>query len=155
MNEEWVKILLIIAIILVLIYFTMKAMKNKMSIEGLENMSNLDVSGNAIQNLKENGEAGNAVNYAAKIKNVVTKMSDTFLIDKYRKDYETTIINLDDLVDNLMLKTALNIQVSPQEPGSVIKHLQALNILNESKNSLNNVMKFIDKTGTSSSSKWL
>ena len=130
MNEEWVKILLIIAIILVLIYFTMKAMKNKMSIEGLENMSNLDVSGNAIQNLKENGEAGNAVNYAAKIKNVVTKMSDTFLIDKYRKDYETTIINLDDLVDNLMLKTALNIQVSPQEPGSVIKHLQALNILN-------------------------
>jgi hypothetical protein len=155
MNEEFVKILLIIAIILVLIYFTMKAMKNKMTLEGLENMPTMDGSGNNIQTMKENGEAGNAVNYAAKIKNVVTKMTDTFLIDKYRKDYETTIINIDDLVDNLMLKTALNIQVSPQDPGSAIKQLQILNILNESKNSLNNVMKFIDKTGTSSSSKWL
>jgi hypothetical protein len=63
------------------------------------------------------------------------------LISKYRTDYETVIINLSDLVDNLMLQTALTIDQSKPHDG-----LAKLVGLNNAKAALNNVMKFIDKT---------
>jgi hypothetical protein len=63
-----------------------------------------------------NGIAGNAATYAASIKSENIKHQDTFLISKYRSDYETAILNLDDLMNNLMLKTALSIdQNSPEK----------------------------------------
>lgn len=143
MNEDFLKILVIISIIVVLIYFTTSAMKNKM-LEGLEN-ANTDGSGNILLQSTYNGESGNAANYNTKIKSIVTKMQDTFLINKYRKEYENIIINMDDLIDNLMLKTVLNMQLDQQNPENSIKKLSILNSLNESKSALNNVMKFIDK----------
>jgi hypothetical protein len=45
-----------------------------------------------------NGIAGNAAAYAASIKSENIKHQDTFLINKYRSDYETAILNLDDLI---------------------------------------------------------
>lgn len=86
------------------------------------------------------GIAGNAASYAASIKAESIKLQDTALISKYRADYENVIINLDDLVDNLMLKTALSIDQSKPE-----ESLAKLVSLNNSKAALNNVMKFIDK----------
>ena len=63
------------------------------------------------------------------------------LISKYRADYETAILNLDDLVNNLMLKTALTIdQTKPQ------KSLAELSQLQLSKAALNTIMKFIDSS---------
>jgi preprotein translocase subunit SecF len=85
------------------------------------------------------GIAGNAATYAAIIKAETVKLQDTFLISKYRKDYENVILNLDDYVDALMLKTALNIDKN--NPGTV---LSKINEMNNSKLALNNVMKFID-----------
>jgi hypothetical protein len=63
------------------------------------------------------------------------------LISKYRSDYETAILNLDDLVNNLMLKTALSVdQDKPQQS------LMTLSQLQQSKVALNGIMKFIDSS---------
>jgi hypothetical protein len=63
------------------------------------------------------------------------------LISKYRSDYETAILNLDDLVNNLMLKTALT--VDKDKPN---QSLIALSQLQQSKVALNTIMKFIDSS---------
>jgi len=97
-----------------------------------------DASGNTIT-APPNGIAGNAANYGAVIKAANIKLQDTFLISKYRSDYETVILNLDDLLNNLMLKTALTIDTDKPE-----ESIEKLSNLNEAKGALNNVMKFID-----------
>lgn len=86
-----------------------------------------------------NGIAGNAATYAALIKSENIKHQDTFLISKYRSDYETAILNLDDLMNNLMLKTALSIDQNSPE-----KSIEKLGQLQKAKDALNTVMKFVD-----------
>ena len=86
------------------------------------------------------GIAGNAASYGAQIKAATIKLQDTVLISKYRSDYETAILNLDDLVDNLMLRTVLSIDTN--NPAADLKYLADMN---QSKLALNNVMKFVDK----------
>ena len=56
------------------------------------------------------------------------------LVAKYRKDYETAIINLDDYIGYLMIKQTLNIEA-----------INNLNILKGSKEALNATMTFLDK----------
>ena len=100
-----------------------------------------DASGNQTTSSTENGIADNAATYAANIKTQVIKLQDTMLISKYRSDYETAILNLDDLANNLMLKTALSVdQTRPQ------RTLMELSQLQQSKVALNSIMKFIDSS---------
>jgi hypothetical protein len=98
-----------------------------------------DASGNTVTP-PPNGVAGNAASYGATIKAANIKAQDTFLISKYRTDYETVILNLDELVDNAMLKVSLSVDAT--NPGEGLKKLSELN---QAKLALNNVMKFIDK----------
>ena len=108
---------------------------NPMLIEGMT-----DASGNSVAiSAPANGVAGNAASYAASIKAATIKMQDTFLISKYRPDYESAIINLDDLINNLMLKTALSVNQS--NPGESIEKLAKMQ---QAKVALNSVMKFVD-----------
>jgi hypothetical protein len=101
-----------------------------------------DDSGNETSSSStENGIAGNAATYGANIKSQTIKLQDTLLISKYRSDYETAILNLDDLVNNLMLKTALAVDKDkPQQSLMVLSQLQ------QSKIALNTIMKFIDSS---------
>ena len=99
-----------------------------------------DASGNTITP-PPNGVAGNAANYGAIIKGANIKLQDTFLISKYRSDYETVVLNLDDLLNNLMLKTALTIDTDKPD-----ESIQKLSNMNQAKLALNNVMKFVDAT---------
>ena len=85
------------------------------------------------------GTAGNALTYASTIKAETVRLQDTFLISKYRKDYENTILNLDDYINVLMLKTATSIDTNNPEP-AIIK----LSEMNNAKAALNNIMKFVD-----------
>ena len=103
-----------------------------------EGMTVTDASGNS-NSTSANGAAGNSTNYAASIKNASIQLQDALLISKYRSNYETVILNMDDLVNNLMLSTALSMDTK-----NPIQTLQALNELNNSKTALNNIMKFID-----------
>ena len=98
-----------------------------------------DASGNTMASTN-NGIAGNAASYGAQIKAATIKLQDTFLISKYRSDYETVILNLDDIVNNLMLKTVLSIDTSNPADG-----LKKIAEMNQAKLALNNVMKFVDK----------
>ena len=91
--------------------------------------------------ISTDGIAGNASAYGANIKAEVIKMQDIALISKYRQDYESVVLNLDDYVNNLMLKTALNMDMENPE-----KTLLTLSQLNQSKDALNNIIKFIDST---------
>jgi hypothetical protein len=86
-----------------------------------------------------NGVAGNAAAYGATIKATTIKLQDTFLITKYRSDYETAILNLDDLISNLMLQTTLSIDSSNPEPA-----IKKLADMSQAKTALNSVMKFVD-----------
>ena len=90
------------------------------------------------------GEAGTATSYAASIKAQVVKLQDELLIAKYRKEYESVIINLDDYVGMLMIKQSLNMKLD----GDIKTNIEAinnLNILKNSKDSLNYTMTFLDK----------
>jgi len=118
--------------ILFIIYIIFKFTK---TVEGLETLTPTS-SGNG-------GVAGNADSYASTIKSNTIKQQDTFLISKYRKSYETVILNLDDLINNLMLQTTLNID-SNGKIDKVLESFKTLNTLSESKQALNQVMKFVD-----------
>ena len=133
--KELYNLLLFIAICFV-VYLVFRSFNyNPMIIEGMT-----DASGNSVSvSAPPNGIAGNAAAYAAVLKSATIKSQDTFLISKYRSDYESAILNLDDLINNLMLKTALS--VNQDNPGeSVIK----LGQMQQAKAALNSVMKFID-----------
>jgi hypothetical protein len=106
-----------------------------MLIEGMT-----DASGNSVSvTAPANGVAGNASSYSAALKAATIKMQDTLLISKYRSDYESSILNLDDLLNNLMLNTALNVNQS--NPGEAIEKLAKMQ---QAKVALNSVMKFVD-----------
>jgi hypothetical protein len=112
---------------------------DKMSFK--EGMTDSYSSTDTIGSSSENGIAGNAATYGANIKSQTIKLQDTMLISKYRSDYETAILNLDDLVNNLMLKTALT--VDKDKPN---QSLMTLSQLQQSKVALNTIMKFIDSS---------
>jgi hypothetical protein len=109
---------------------------NFKTMEGMTNKPDNSPSGSASS---QSGIAGNAASYGASLKAVAIKSQDTLLISKYRTDYETAILNLDDLINNLMLKTALSVDTS--NPDVSIKKLSEMN---NAKLALNNVMKFVD-----------
>jgi len=132
MKKELMNLFLFIGICLVLYLLFRNFNYNFSNREGMTSDSSGNVS-------SENGIAGNASAYGAMIKAASIKSQDTFLISKYRSDYETVILNLDDLLNNLMLKTTLTFDVnSPQ------KSLEQLSQMQQAKTALNSVMKFVD-----------
>jgi len=133
--KELYNLFLFIAICFV-VYLVFRSFHyNPMIIEGMT-----DASGNSVSvSAPANGIAGNAASYAAALKAATIKSQDTFLISKYRSDYESAILNLDDLINNLMLKTALT--VNQNNPGEAIAKLGQMQ---QAKVALNSVMKFVD-----------
>ena len=134
MTESIFKTLVVLAIIAVLFYLIFSPTRNYF-MEGLENQ-------NPTREL--NGEAASADDNAKTIKNESTKLQDSLLISKYRKNYENAIINLEELISFTMLKTTLNINIDPDNLSQSVKNLEALNTLNNAKINLNSVMKFMD-----------
>ena len=134
--KELYNLLLFIAICFI-VYLVFRSFHyynyNPMLIEGMT-----DASGNSVS-APANGIAGNAAAYVAALQAAIIQSQDTFLISNYRSDYESAILNLDDLINNLMLKTALS--VNQDNPGeSIIK----LGQMQQAKVALNSVMKFVD-----------
>ena len=136
MKRELMNLFLFIGICLV-VYLLFRNFNYNNQYSLIEGMT--DASGNATTPTG-NGIAGNAAAYGAQIKAATIKFQDTFLISKYRSDYETVILNLDDLIDNLMLKTVLSIDSN--NPGDGVKKLSEMG---QAKLALNIVMKFVDK----------
>lgn len=139
MKKELMNLFLFIGICSVLYWLFRNFHYNFSNREGMT-----DASGNTVTSSSSgtaNGIAGNAATYGATIKAASIKSQDTFLISKYRSDYETVILNLDDLINNLMLKTTLTID--PNNPGA---SLEKLGQMQQAKTALNSVMKFVDSS---------
>ena len=137
MQDEIFKIVGIIIVCFFIIYMVVKMFHLQASV--VEGLTNQDTTINSTS-----GEAGTATSYAASVKAQVVKLQDELLISKYRKDYESVIINLDDYVGMLMIKQTLNMKIDG-DIKSNIEAINNLNILKNSKDSLNYAMTFLDK----------
>jgi hypothetical protein len=138
-QEEFFKIIGIIIVCFFIIFMGVKMLKLQTSIvEGLTNPAPAPSQTNT------SGEAGTSSSYAASIKAQVVKLQDELLISKYRKDYESAIINLDDYVGYLMIQQVLNMKIG-SDLKTNIETINNLNILKNSKDSLNATMTFLDK----------
>ena len=140
---EIYSLLIFIAVCFILYIVFRNYQYNPMLIEGMT-----DGSGNTTENKAKssgngktvsNGMAGNAAEYAAALKANTINSLDTLMISKYRGDYESALINLDDTIDILMLKTALNF--NQEKPSDT---LEKLSKMHQAKIALNSVMKFVD-----------
>lgn len=138
-QDDFLKIIGIIIVCFFSIHMFVKIFNlqsNNNVYEGLTNKSG--------STTKAGGEAGSAESYAAAIKAETVKLQDELLISKYRKDYESAIINLDDYIGYLMIKQTLNMNTSGDSKSN-IEYLNSLNILKNAKDSLNATMTFLDK----------
>ena len=133
-QNDFFKILAIIVVCFIIIFMVVKMFHLQTTVtEGLTNNSSTT-----------SGEAGTAESYAASIKAQTVKLQDELLIAKYRKNYETAIINLDDYIGYLMIKQALNMKPEGDLKAN-IDGINSLNILKNAKDSLNITMTFLDK----------
>ena len=140
MNKDFFTNLIIFIGVCILTYIVFRSVNFQ---EGLENNKSGSSSSTSTSTTTStsNGVAGGASSYAANVKTEVIKLQDELLVSKYRTDYENVVINMDDLVNNLMLKITLTIDQSKPQDG-----LSKLAALGQVKVALNSVMKFIDKT---------
>ena len=153
-QDEFFKIVGILIVCFFIIYMVVKMFHLQTSvIEGLTNATetdSLDTTGTTSTTstttgtTPSSGEAGNSSSYAAAIKAQTIKLQDELLVSKYRKDYESAIINLDDYIGYLMIKQTLNMK-SGGDMKSNLDSIGALNILKSAKDSLNATMSFLDK----------
>ncbi len=141
-QDEFFKIIGIIIVCFFIIYMTMKMFQLQTNV--IEGLTNADGTVTQSSTPPSSGEAGFASSYAAAIKSQVVKLQDELLISKYRKDYETAIINLDDYIGYLMIRQTLNMNLKG-DMASNIKAIEQLNTLRMSKESLNATMTFLDK----------
>jgi hypothetical protein len=138
-QDDFFKIIGFIVFGMFLIYYVVKCLHLQTSIiEGLENKPDTVASSSV-------GIGANAAQYAENIKAITVKLHDELLIEKYGKDYSNVIIETDNLIDMLMLKTVLNIKYDPAYPERSINNLYTLTYLKNSKDALNDVMKIVDK----------
>lgn len=88
---------------------------------------------------------GYAENYAEEIKRQSDDIIDELKLDKYRKNYEDVIINMEDLIDANILKIFLSNNIS-DENGNITdtKILNSINLLALSKKTLNDAMTTLD-----------
>jgi len=138
MQDDLLKMVGLLFVSLFIIYIVIKMFHLQASV--VEGLTNPDSSSTPVA---VSGEAGTAASYAAGIKAQVVKLQDELLISKYRKDYETAIINLDDYCGMLMLQQSLNINTSGDLKANIEK-LNNINTLKHAKESLNVAMKFLD-----------
>lgn len=87
----------------------------------------------------DTGIAGNASSFAAAIQAKCVQLQDELLISKYRTDYEHAIVQLDDFLGLLMVKTAMTLRPTSAES------VQDLIRLQQAKDALNSAMKALDK----------
>jgi hypothetical protein len=139
-QDEFFKIIGILIVGFFIIYMSIKMFQLQTNI--VEGLTNND--GSSPSSSSGLGEAGSASTYAANIKSQVVKLQDELLVSKYRKEYESSIINMDDYVGYLMIKQVLNINLSADQK-TVIESINNLNILKNAKDSLNSTMTFLDK----------
>jgi hypothetical protein len=132
-----------IIFLIILAYLSMHSIKMYSNVfEGLENNSSTTSSTNS-KSTSATGIAAGAASFADAIKSATTKINDTTLISKYRKDYENIVINAEECVNASMFSALIMSPLGPD--GNVtVQTLTAIKNMNDSKVALNEIMKYID-----------
>ena len=141
-QDDFFKIVGITIVCFFIIYMAIKMFQLQTRV--IEGLTNADGIISQSDTSSISGEAGTATSYASSIKAQVVKLQDELLITKYRKDYESVIINLDDYIGYMMIKQVLNMKIGGDMKTN-IETINNLNILKNSKDSLNATMTFLDK----------
>ena len=126
----------IAVMVIIIAYLLMKIFKIRFSKrEGIENMDNnetLPIEKAALESLN------------ATIQSKITMLDDELMLKKYKTQYETTIINMDDYINLLMIQQIANTKYDSGTE-TTIKSLENLNTLKASKDALNTAMTYLDK----------
>jgi len=132
-----------IIFLIILAYLSMQSIKMYSNVfEGLENNSST-TSSTTSKSTSATGIASGAASFADAIKSATTKINDTTLISKYRKDYENIVINAEECVNASMFSALIMSPLGPD--GNVtVQTLTAIKNMNDSKVALNEIMKYID-----------
>jgi hypothetical protein len=124
---EQLIVILAIGAFIVLAHFTIKYL----------NMATDTVEG--LENREENTGMGiGAKDTASKVKSLTVGLTDKLLVPKYKKDYETLIINAEEYINALMLTKVL------AAGNKDISALIQVGQLKQAKDALNDVMKYVD-----------
>lgn len=136
---------------LVILFFLFK---NK-NINNINNINNL-IEGMENNEKKENLETigTKLTDYNSNIKKNNILSTDSFLIDKYREDFENLVLGLEQYGNNLMLHKILSVSElisnsKIDDPNSQLKVISAMDQTNKIKQfleSLNSVIKYIDRS---------
>ena len=145
-NDSIFKIVGIIIVCGFLIFIAYKSLNLQMSImEGFA-VTTPTTDSKTTAPLNINNAAGSVGKFSNTLAEHVIKLQDTFLIKKYRKNYENLVINADEYVSYLMLDHLLKLKTddSEESKNENIALLDNINKLSASKTSLNGIMKFVD-----------
>lgn len=101
-----------------------------------EGMTN---KGDDLKEMKALGVGSDSGDYAKTIQNAKRTMTDMLNFPKYKNEYETIILAMDDYIDGVMMKTLLSV-----DPSNPMPALLLLGNLQKSKDALNTVLKYND-----------
>ena len=129
--------LIIFSALCIFVYFVFRIMPdlNVFREKGFqEGLTTQNTSPNDNKTVAEGAKA-----YGVLLKITAEGLSNMLLVDKYRADYESIILNTDDVIDRLMLLNVLTIDKKDPYPA-----LEKLVMLNQSKVALDRVLHFVD-----------
>jgi hypothetical protein len=130
-----------LAFLLILAYLAHLSIKMYSDVhEGMENGS---ATASTSKSTGATGIAAGAASFAEAIKSATTKITDTVLVSKYRKDYENIVINAEECVNASML-SALIMSPLGADGNVTVQTLTAIKNMNDSKVALNEIMKYVD-----------
>ena len=136
MNDFFnVAALFIIFIIIIVIFYNIY----NTQIEGMTNKKN-----NKTSTINNTSRGINSTTFHEKIKEQHLNLKSDLNIPKHRGDYENILIEMNDYVDGLMLSELLNIDPNNINNSKLINTIQNITKMNQSKESLNKMMKYLD-----------
>ena len=136
MDNNIIKLFLIIVLLglIYTIFSKFRYFNNK------ENYENIKANGFTVY-----GGTSNAVNYASKLHAYNKELKNSLLIPTYRKDYETVIQTLEEIVGYMMIEVLLSIDTKNMAQQDIIDDLNKVNILADAqRNLVNSVFPFLD-----------
>lgn len=132
MYEKGLQILIIVVMVMLIVYLIKNIFNIEIAREGFTDNDGTTINTNNIDSINATIQAN------------IVKLDDELMLRKFKKQYETVIINLDDYINLLMMKQIINIKYDSGIQ-TTIDYLENLNTLKTSKDSLNVAMKYLDK----------
>ena len=132
MNDFFnVAALFIIFIIIIIIFYNIY----NTQIEGMNNKTST---------ITNTSRGINSTSFHEKLKEQHLNLKSDLNIPKHRSDYENILIEMNDYVDGLMLSELLNVDPNNINNSKLINTIQNITKMNQSKESLNKMMKYLD-----------